>query len=416
VCPTNESNNHQQGAALARDPRVNFLIDLGRALHSYGIPAHRLEDALSNAASQLGIRAEFFSSPTSLISSFGEVGEQHTALSRIAPGQLQLDKLVMLDEVVGALYRNQVTVLEADRRLHEIDAAPPAYGAWATVLAFGFASGTVSRFFGGGVVELGVGFGLGLITGAFAVLAERRVTIGRIFEFLAAAVVTFVAVALVAAGCPVATGPVIIASLIVLLPGLSLTLALNELGTGHLVSGTARLSGAVMTFMKIGTGAAVGRQVAAFLPGMVAETAPVPLPEWTLWVALVVTPLALGVLFRARWREIPWIGLGTLVAFWGSRYGVSFLGPFLGAMTGAFLSGLTANLYARWRRRPAVVLVVPSLILLVPGSLGYHSLSLMLQSDVVTGVDAAVTTVLVAVSLVAGLLLSNVLLPPRNAL
>ena len=51
------------------DPRIRFLIALGRALHSYGIPAHRLEDALGNAAGRLGIRAEFFSGPTSLISS-----------------------------------------------------------------------------------------------------------------------------------------------------------------------------------------------------------------------------------------------------------------------------------------------------------------------------------------------------------
>ena len=71
---------------------------------------------------------------------------------------------------------------------------------------------------------------------------------------------------------------------------------------------------------------------------------------------------------------------------------------------------------SRKKRRPAVVMVVPSLILLVPGSIGYHSLTLLMQNDVLSGVDTAVTTMLVAVSLVAGLLLSNVLLPPRNAL
>ncbi len=398
------------------DPRIKFLIALGRALHSYGIPAHRLEDALGNAAARLGIRAEFFSGPTSLISSFGEPGAQHTSLSRVAPGQLQLDKLVELDEVVEALYQAGITVEEADTRLQEIDAAPARYGLLPTVLAFGVASGAVARFFGGGFLEMGVALGLGLITGVFAVIAERRLTIGRIFEFLAAGVVTFLAVALASLLMPMATGPVIVASLIVLLPGMSLTLALNELGTGHLVSGTARFSGAIMTFMKIGIGAAVGRQVAEFLPGEIHEAAPVATPAWTLWAALLITPVALAVLFRARRQEMPWIALGTTVAFWGSRYGVQFLGPLLGAAVGAFLSGLAANLFARWKRRPAVVLVVPSLILLVPGSIGYDSLALLMQKDVLNGVDTAVTTLLVGVSLVAGLLLSNVLLPPRNAL
>ncbi len=400
----------------ATDPRIKFLIGLGRALHSYGIPAHRLEDALGNAATRLGIRAEFFSGPTSLISSFGEPGDQHTALSRVEPGTLQLDKLVELDGVVEALYRSEITVVEADLRLREIDGAPARYGPVATALAFGFASGTVARFFGGGYLEMAVALVLGLITGMIAVAASRSVTIGRIFEFLAAATVTFLASGLASMFIPVATGPVIIASLIVLLPGLSLTLALNELGTGHLVSGTARLTGAVMTFMKIGIGAAVGRQAAEFLPGEIPDVIPLELPWWTLWACLLVTPVALGVLFRARRQEMPWIAIGTLVAYWGSRYGVEFLGPLLGAAVGAFLSGLAANLFARMKRRPAVVMVVPSLILLVPGSIGYHSLTLLMQNNVLSGVDTAVTTMLVAVSLVAGLLLSNVLLPPRNAL
>ncbi len=400
----------------ANDPRIKFLIALGRALHSYGIPAHRLEDALGNAATRLGTRAEFFSGPTSLISSFGEPGAQHTALSRVEPGQLQLDKLVELDGVVEALYRSEITVEEADAQLSKIDNAPPRYSGLATIVAFSVASGAVARFFGGGFLEMGMALGLGLITGLLAVASGRSVTIGRIFEFLAAAVVTFLASALATLVVPMATGPVIIASLIVLLPGLSLTLALNELGTGHLVSGTARFSGAMMTFMKIGIGAAVGRRAADLLPGVIRDAEPAGLPGWTVWVALLITPLALGVLFRARRLEMPWIALGTTVAFWGSRYGVEFLGPLLGAAVGAFLSGLVANLFARLKRRPAVVMVVPSLILLVPGSIGYNSLALLMQKDVLSGLDTAVTAMLVAVSLVAGLLLANVLVPPRNAL
>ena len=399
------------------DPRIRFLIALGRALHSYGIPAHRLEDALGNAAACLGIRAEFFSGPTSLISSFGEPGSQHTALSRVAPGQLQLDKLVELDEVVEALYRGELSVEEADARLQAIDGAPARYGRLAIVAAFAVASAAVARFFGGGLPELVAALGLGLLTGVLAVLTSRSVAGGRVFEFAAAALATFLASVTATVIAPVATGPVVIASLIVLLPGLSLTLALNELGTGHLVSGTARFSGAMMTFMKLGIGAAVGQQLADLLPGAAAAASvPAGLPAWTLWVALLATPPALGVLFGARRQEMPWIAVGTLVAYWGSRIGVAFLGPLLGAVAGAFLAGLAANLYARRSRRPAVVMVVPSLILLVPGSIGYNSLALLIHRDVLSGLDTAVTALLVGVSLVAGLLLSNVLLPPRNAL
>jgi uncharacterized membrane protein YjjB (DUF3815 family) len=107
---------------------------------------------------------------------------------------------------------------------------------------------------------------------------------------------------------------------------------------------------------------------------------------------------------------------GALLAFWGSRAGVGLLGAGLGAGVGAFLVGLAGNLYARWRRRPAVVVIVPSIIVLVPGSIGYRSFGFMLEKDVLSGIDSLFTALLVAVSLVAGLLLANVFVPPRNAL
>jgi uncharacterized membrane protein YjjP (DUF1212 family) len=398
------------------DPRIKFLIALGRALHSYGIPAHRLEDALGNAATRLGITAEFFSGPTSLIASFGEPGNQQTSMSRVSPGNLQLDKLVELDEVVEALYRSEMSVEEARTRLVEVDSSPQRYGPVLTTLAFGLASGLAARFFGGGLNEMMATFGLGLLTGLLALAAERFVVVGRIFEFAVSFLVTFLVLALSVAGIPLATNVIILASLIIILPGLTLTLALNELATGHLVSGTARLSGALMTFMKLGLGVGLAQRLADFLPGALVEVAPVPLPAWTLWVALVITPVALAILFRARSQEVLWILVAAMVAFWGARYGVEFLGPGLGAAVGALLAGLTSNLFARLKHRPAVVLVVPSLILLVPGSLGYRSMSMLMGSDILTGMDTAFTALLVGVSLVAGLLLANVMLPPKNAL
>jgi uncharacterized membrane protein YjjP (DUF1212 family) len=398
------------------DPRIRFLIDLGKALHSYGIPAHRLEDALGNAAERLGIRAEFFSGPTSLISSFGEPGNQHTALSRVDPGGLQLDKLVELDEVVEALFRGDIEIEAADARLSEIDQAPERYGPWLTTLAFSVASSAAARFFAGGLVEMLLAALLGLVTGLVAWAAGRFVSVGRIFEFLVSALVTFIALGCTAWVHPLEPGGPILASLIILLPGLTLTLALNELATGHLVSGTARLSGAMMTFMKIGLGVGLGTKLVEFLPGQQVNVPATGLPDWTLWAALVITPFALSILFRARPQEYFWILIGSVVAFGGARLGVAVLGVGLGAVIGAFLAGMVSNLFARWKRKPAVTLIVPSIILLVPGSIGYRGLELMMDNDVTSGMGSVFTVMLVGVSLVAGLLLANVILPSRNAL
>jgi len=57
------------------------------------------------------------------------------------------------------------------------------------------------------------------------------------------------------------------------------------------------------------------------------------------------------------------------------------------------------------------VTLVPALLMLVPGSVGFRSLALLFQRDVVIGVEQAFRTVLMLSALVAGLLLANVLLP-----
>jgi len=398
------------------DSRIRFLTALGRALHSYGIPAHRLEAALGNAADRLDLKAEFLSTPTSLISSFGEPGDQHVTLVRVQPGDLHLDKLVQLDEMVDGLAADDLSVEAAARRLGEIEAAPPRYGAAATVAAFAVTAAMACRFFGGGWPEMATSLGLGLVTGLLGWAAGRSETLARTFDFLAAAVVSFLAAAASVLVLPLGTNEITIATLIVLLPGLTLTLALNELNSGHWVAGTARLTGSLTTFLKIGLGVGIGRKVAELVFGAAPITVPAPPPGWTLWLALAVTPLALGVLFRARAREIPWIVLGSAVAYLGAREGVALLGPGLGTVVGSLAAGLLANVFARWQRKPAVVMIVPSIILLVPGSIGYQGLSLLMAKDVMSGVDTAFLALLVGVSLVAGLLLANVLVPPRNAL
>ncbi len=398
------------------DPRVRFLIRMGRVLHSYGIPSHRLEAALGNASRRLGVRAEFLSTPTSLISSFGEPGDQYLNLARVHPGSLQLARLVELDDVVEALYRGDLSVEDAERRFDAVVERPAPYGEAAQVAAFAVASSAAAAFFGGGWPDMVAACVLGLAGGLLGLAAGRSETMGRLLEFLVAVVAAFGAAGMSRLYGELNVATVIIGSVVVLLPGLSLTVALNELGTGHLVAGTARLTGSMMTFLQLGLGVAVGTQLALALPGAMGPGGAPALPPAVVTALLVVTAVALLILFQGRVRELPWLVGGALLAFWGSRAGVGLLGAGLGAGVGAFLVGLAGNLYARWRRRPAVVVIVPSIIVLVPGSIGYRSFGFMLEKDVLSGIDSLFTALLVAVSLVAGLLLANVFVPPRNAL
>jgi uncharacterized membrane protein YjjB (DUF3815 family) len=75
-----------------------------------------------------------------------------------------------------------------------------------------------------------------------------------------------------------------------------------------------------------------------------------------------------------------------------------------------------STLYARTFNRPAAVPLVPGIMLLVPGSIGFGSLSRFIERDVVYAVETAFSMGLVGVALVTGLLLANLIVPPRKAL
>lgn len=396
---------------------IPLVLRLARALHASGVPAHRLEESMALISPRLGLEGgQFLSAPTSLIAAFGEPPDQRTYLLRVEPGQVDLGRLSDLDDLMTALHDQRLPPDQAMARLDQIESAPSRYPRWLTAACFGIAAAGAARFFGGGAREVVVAGVIGLLTALLGALARRMPATERLYEPLAALVAALVAGAAAAAVGGISPFIASVAGLIVLLPGLSLTTALTELATRNLVSGTARLAGVTMTFLGIGGGLALGAAIGSRLWDVGPNPLPIPLPPWTEWVALLIAPLALGVLFRARRREAGWIALACALAFLAARLGTGAFGPEIGTFTGAAAAGIAANVYARGLRRVAAVPLVPAIILLIPGSIGLRSISSLIARDVVTGVALAFTLVLVAVALAAGLLFANVAVSPRRGL
>lgn len=403
-------------AARGADPYVRFTVRLAWALHRYGAPAHRLEEVMRSMVERVGLPGQFFSMPTAFIAAFGPWDNQRTFLVRIDPGDVDLQKQVLLDNLAESVAAGKVHPDEGVRRIDAIVAAPARYGPALSTLCFGVASGAAARFFGGGVHEIAVSAIVGTTVGLLSLLLGKTPQTARVFEPVASLAASVLVPLLALAIGPLTTSVAVLGGLIVLVPGLTLTTAMNELATRHLMSGTGRLLGAMTVFLVMGLGVALGSRIALLLPGAVAMHAIAAPPQWTEGVALVAGLGSFVVLFRVPLRETPWSVSAGLVVYLAARWGASALGPDLGVGIAAFLLGVLANLYARVRRRPAAIPLVPALMLLVPGSIGFRSLLSLLERNVLSGVETAFQMTMVAVSLVTGLLLANVALPPRRAL
>lgn len=403
-------------AEIATDPRVSFLLALGRALHAAGHSSQGLEEMLELAAARLGVPGEFFTTPTSMFVAFGQEQGQRTFLIRVQPEGPNLSRLARVKTILDRVLDGMLSPGDGAVQLREATEAKSPYPRWLSTIAFALSSAASAVFFGGGQREIILAAILGFVTGLLALVAERIRTLEKVFTasaaFLVAALAT-VAGALVG-GVSVSTAT--LGGLVVLLPGLMLVGAMGELATGHLSSGTARAAGAFITFIGIGFGVALGTRVGEQIAGAAQVVPPHGLPDVFMWAALIAAALAFSVLLKADRRDVPWIVLASVVAILSSRLGTRMVGPELGPFFGAFGVAVAGWAFARRTLRPASVVVAPGVLVLVPGSVGFRSITALLDDRVVAGIDTAFSALFTAVALVVGLLIANVVLPARRDL
>ena len=405
---------------------TSIVLRATQLLHAYGTPAHRLERVVSHLASNFALDVQVFSTPTSIFVSFENEERDRVRLLRVEPGGVDLGKLVDIDVLLDEICAGTVTPDEAIERMEALDAAPARWsGPW-SIVGHALAASTAALFFGGQPIDVGLSLILGALIGALEAVSARRHGVAGLFEPLAAFLAAFGSVlgAHLSDGA-VNDGVVALASIIVLIPGLSLTVALLELATRHLSSGTSRLAGAASVFLTIAFGAYLGRFAGA------AALGDVPLPSaalptgwiaawWTTAVAVLLASTGFAMLFKARMRELPWIfgaaGVGFTVARLVSSAATPETRAVMSAFAGALTVGLFGNLYARVAGRPSTVPLLPGLLVLVPGSIGYRALTAFADHNVLMGVESAAQMLLVAAAHVGGLLVANAALPPRRIL
>ncbi|HVK01002.1 MAG TPA: threonine/serine exporter family protein [Gemmatimonadales bacterium] len=394
---------------------VGFVLELGRALHRAGHPAQRLEDMLGAISDRLGLfNHQFFSTPTSIMASFGPLGRQRTHMLRVTPGEVNLGTLAALEQVALEVAQGRMSPVEGVVAIDRITSAPSLYGAGLTTVAYGVVSGAATQFLGGGVHEVAVATLLGLALGVLALGTRGRPRLGRVFEPVAAFVVSAGALGLARAIAPLSVLIATLGGLIVLLPGLTLTVAMSELATRNLASGTARISGAFMTFLAIAFGVALGNRVGGAVFGVLPAAASAPLPAWSAYVAVVAAGLGFVVVLRAEPRDAFWIvAIGALGVI-GGRAGAATMGVELGTFAGALAVGLAGSAYERLKRRPAAVVSVPGILLLVPGSVGFRGLTSLIERQAVAGIETIFSMILTVVALVAGLLIAAAVIPERR--
>ncbi len=396
--------------------KIDYLLELGKALHEYGMSAQRIEAAMYETAKNLGVdNASFFSTPTYLnMAVTGDFGQIHRS-QRVNPSDVELDKLCKVDYLTDQVAKKEMKLKDASKKLAEIRSQPPRYGNLLTVLSYGVSSSSIAIVLQGSLYDSLLAFFLGIITGFMTLISSKYYSAAQIYEAIVSFTLTVFSLVIADRFILHLNSQIIIMSgLIVLLPGLGMTVAMMELATQNLVSGTARFMGSMITLLKITFGVALGVKACALfkIEPIAIEVSKTSLPLF--YMAIIFAALAFTIKFRISIKDYFWVLLSALVSVGSAKFGREVFGPEIGAFVGGTAVSALSNLFARVFNRPASLLLLPGIIILVPGSVGYKTFTLFFNHNVLGAMSTGFTTIMIAISLVAGVFFGNILINPRR--
>ena len=400
---------------------VRFLKRYARQLHSAGVPAHQFERMMTALADKLGFNCQVLSSPTAIFLSFHYQDDEDDQrpipmqLERMDPASINLGNTAELYSLGNNLLDGELSIEKAHVDLRNWQ-PEQLYPLWLQIICWGLTGGAVAVMLSASWAGIAAASLTCALLGVLVTQAGDALREGGL-EAIAALFSTFLVFALNRFVPGLDVYVVIMSSLIVLIPGLGLTIAVTELSTDHLASGSARLAGALVTLLKLSLGVLIGTVIVGWFGwstdiGSMAHL-PTP-PDWFRWPALLAAAFSFAVLFSARRKDFLIAMSAAIVSYMISRAGVAAGGLEFGVLLASMSIAILANLYGRVFKQTGALIRVPGIILLVPGTIGYYGATALFLDGGANLTDTTLLAMRLLISLVGGLLFGNTLLPPRR--
>lgn len=400
------------------DDACRFIIKLGTTVHGYGPNALRLENYLHRLTEVLGYHGVFKSTPRELFFAFSEDGSpwQKTHVANMPGTGLNLAKLTKAGRLVDDVVAGHITIQETLSRLDEIEKTLDPWGLFANAVSyvfigFGFAvllTGSWWDVVFSALFSLVV-YGIVLLSGRFGVRANEWLPL---YSALVAALLTTMTKVVVPELNVVL---VTLSAILVLIPGYPVSVGIIELTSGHVVSGTENLMNGLVYLVKQFIGAWLGFGLVKLWFSIPVLTGTPVSSSW-LWIAIPMLIIGLCMVFQTAQQDFIWATFGCLIAYGGVVLGSTLAGANLGNLIGTIVTVVFANIWAAQLKRPTSIVLLPAIVLLVSGSIGFRGLAAIAAGETGTGEQQFVQMFVVALTIAAGLLAGNTIVRPKTTL
>ncbi len=403
--------------------RSDVVLKAGILMLGAGTSGLRVRELMQSVASTVGVkRLHAQITFTDIVLTVGRRGIFRTQVAEIPNPGVNAHRIALLQEL-GNTLPERATVAEVDARLRAIEQTPRLYREWVLVVLVALACASIAVLGNGGWREVAAV----IPASALAYWLHRRLTRWQLNHL--AVVLTSAAVAsglylgfstllTVVLGSPSPrTAAGFISACIFLIPGFPLVTAGLDLTRIDLEAGIPRLVYAAMVLLAITMGVWVVASFAGLSPAVVPPVEGHPAVVLAAqvaasffavfgWASMFNSPLRMAVAsgIIAAVCNLPRL----LMLEQGVR-------PHVATLLATFLMGLCCAAVARIFDMTKIIMTVPVVLVVIPGGSALRTLLYFDQADAVSALESGISTVLVAIAMIAGLAGARMLTDPEWA-
>ena len=396
-----------------------FIVKVGLAAHRYGSTAGRLESFLVGLSKKFGYEGVFKSTPSDIVFAVRESPDSPQRVEFIAtpPPGVDLDKLARLGDLLQDMQAGTLSLADSVAGLDAIDKVPPPWGKFASMLGYAFAGMGLAPLLGGGWADTIFSTLFSILVYGLVLLSTRLGAFASDWLPFSTAFVVGVLATVVKFWVPELNLVLVILSAVaIILPGYTISLGAGELLAQHIASGAANLMNGLICLFKQVAGGWLGVVAAGFVIPLAAMGPANPVEQVWMWLLVPTIIVGLCLAFQTSHRDLPWAALVCGIAYLGIMAGSALLDSNLGNLVGTIIAVVVANLWGRKTGRPSSIVLIPAIVLLVSGSIGFRGLFSMAGGELMLGTQQFVQMFVVAVTILVGIMIGYTITRPEPGL
>ncbi|WP_044204442.1 threonine/serine exporter ThrE family protein [Flammeovirga sp. OC4] len=391
------------------EEKYNLIVKIGNALHKFGCSSLRVETYIQDVAKHIGVEVSCQVTTNTLNYQVEDpqTKERQVLLQYIPLGSNNLGKLADLHKQIRKAFKEGHDYETITQNIDKVIEKKKIYNEFTLALAYTIIPPSFLGLIGASWVTLWFSFLMGFIGYLITKGVSRFNTSRYTVEFYTAFICSFI-------GClckyfipELDVIELSLASVILYVPGLTISIALEEISFNQFNSGSGFLFNSIMIFLKLFIGVYLGMALGHFFFGLEEDVYINEIPQWVHFIALPALSAGLGVVFNTKLKDLL-IGLFlAVIAFWGPMIFQNNIGWIFGTFISAFLITFLSILLSKWRNVPPSVYLLQGIVILVPGSRLFMGLSNQFSNDpIIDNPSIGTSGLLMFCAIVVGMLVA----------